>query len=209
MRLSKETDVAFYTPILDPLLRLFSLHSASPLTIFSCREYTLADVQTLPDTDGPSTSEERDLDDEVPDADEEGDGDWINEDDDEDDVHDAQGHPHDFHHGNMVTMVLGRDNMGMDAEGDMEYAQGERDLDDDIPEGMEGSYQHTDTDVEDESDFEESEPEAEAQGNVLDSSVWGSSGAAISRVDGALPPSGGARGATIRRSAGRMPGREN
>lgn len=175
--------------------------SADPLP---CREYTLADTQTLPDDDLPSTTGSRDLDDDVPDADEEGEGGWIDEEDDEEDGHDVQGHPHDLHHAHEVPMVM----MGMDADEDGDYAQGERDLDDDIPEGMEDSYQHTDTDVEDESTGEDAE--VEVHGTVLDNSVWGSgTGGTIGGAGGNLPDSGETRGAVGRRSGARMPGREN
>lgn len=95
----------------------------------------------------------------------------------------------------------------MDVEDDGDYAEGEPDLDDDIPEGMEGSYQHTDTDVEDESEYEEAEPET--HDSHLISSVWGSGGGGGGAISGAgrtLPP---ARGPPSRRSGGRMPGREN
>lgn len=194
--------------VLDPPFQLVSLKSTSLLTLFPCREYTLADAQTLADTDAPSSPEDRDLDDEVPDADEEGEGGWIDEEDDEDDGHDVQGHPHNLYNGNGVVMVVDRDNIGMDAEGDDDYAQGERDLDDDIPEGIDGSYQHTDTDVEDESSSEE--PEAQAQPSVLDHPVWGSgTSGAIGGVGENYSPSGGARGPRGRRSVGRIPGREN
>lgn len=160
------------------------------------------------DNEAPSSPEDRDLDDEVPDADEEGEGGWIDEEDDEDDGHDVQGQPHNLYNGSGVAMTVDRDNIGMDAEDDEDYAQGERDLDDDIPEGMDGSYQHTDTDIEDESSSEG--PEAQAQPSVLDHSVWGSgTSGAISGVGGNYSPSGGARGPGGRRSAGRIPGREN
>lgn len=99
----------------------------------------------------------------------------------------------------------------MNADGDEEDAHGERDLDDDIPEGMDGSYQHTDTEVEDESSFEEADADAEAdvevQPIVSDRSAWSFSTSGA--IGGQLSPSGGARGAGGRRSGARMPGREN
>lgn len=175
-------------------------------------------MHTLPDTDDPSANEAHDLDDDIPESDEDGEGGWIDEEDDEDveeDDHDGQRRPHSPDNGNEVSMVVGRDNMGMNSEGDEDYIPGERNLDDDIPEGMDDSYQHTDTEVEDESSFEEAEAEAEgeaeaeAQISVLDRSVWGT-GDEISGLGGSLPPSlGGARSAASRRSGGRMPGREN
>lgn len=160
----------------------------------------------MPETDHPS-AEERDLDDDVPDADEEGDGGWIDEEDDEEDDLDMQGNLQNLNNGSRAPMVADRDNMGMDTEGDLDYAFDDQDLDDDIPEGMDGSYQHTDTDVEDESSEEETE--LEAQTSVLDHSVWGSgTGGTISGVGGNLPLPGGVRGG-LRRSGGRMPGWEN
>jgi hypothetical protein len=113
--------------------------------------------------------EERDLDDDIPDADDH--DAWIDEDGD-----DALPH----------------------GEGDGDYAEGEamdgdgeaeaRDLDDDVPEA--GSYQHTDTDVEDvSSDYGEG-PARELlpagmvphpPSGVLDSSVFGGSPAVHAR----------------------------
>lgn len=107
-------------------------------------------------------------------------------------------------------MAVDEDDMGIDTEGDGDYAQG-RDLDDDIPEGMDAdSYQHTDTEVEDESSFE-----GERQG-VLSNSVWGSGGGSGIGPVGGNPgagagsvnlPVGASRGG--RRSGGRLGGREN
>ncbi|MCJ1463038.1 hypothetical protein MMC07_001642 [Pseudocyphellaria aurata] len=172
----------------------------------AAREYTLPEAQPMLETEHPS-ADDRDLDDEVPDADE-GEGGWIDEEDDEEDDLDVQENLQNLHNGYGAPMVADRDNIGMDAEGDIQYAFGDRDLDDDIPEGMDGSYQHTDTEVEDESS--EGEIESEAQTSVLDHSVWGSvTGGTISGVGGNLPLPGGVRGQGRRRSGGRMPGREN
>ncbi|MCJ1423438.1 hypothetical protein MMC29_001321, partial [Sticta canariensis] len=164
--------------------------------VSNAREYPIVEMHTLPDTDDPSVNDEHDLDDDIPESDEDGEGGWIDEEDDEDveeDDHDGQRRPHSPDNGNEVSMVVGRDNMGMNSEGDEDYIPGERNLDDDIPEGMDDSYQHTDTEVEDESSFEEAEgegegeAEAEAQISVLDRSVWGTGGE-ISGLGGSLPP---------------------
>lgn len=148
------------------------------------------------------------MDDDVPEADDDGEGGWVDEEDEEDDGLDAQGHPL---NGNGAPIVLDRDNLGMNADGDEEYAHGERDLDDDIPEGMDGSYQHTDTDVEDDSSFEDAEADADAEVEVQPivsaRSAWSSSTGGA--TGGHFSPSGGARGAGGRRSGARMPGREN
>ena len=170
----------------------------------------------MPDTDDPSANEEHNLDDDIPESEEDGEGGWIDEEDDEDveeDDHDGQRRPRSPDNGNEVSMVMIADNTGVNF-GDEDYISGERDLDDEIPEGMDDSYQHTDTEAEDESSFEaeaeaEGEAEAEAQVGVLDRSVWGTGGE-ISGLSGSLPPPpSGPRGAASRRSGARMPGREN
>lgn len=86
--------------------------------------------------DDDSGAEERDLDDDIPDADDEMNN-WIDE--DGDDVL-----PVDEGEGDYADVD------GLGEEGELE----ERDLDDDVPEA--GSYQHTDTDVEDDSSEHES-----------------------------------------------------
>ncbi|KAL9119213.1 MAG: hypothetical protein Q9187_004236 [Circinaria calcarea] len=135
--------------------------------------------------DGDDGAEERDLDDEIPDADQE----------ENVDVDDGQ---------------AWEDEDGDDAlpneEGDGDYAgeEGEtqvRDLDDDVPEG--GSYQHTDTDIEDESSEDgadiarESLPAGVSRSGGLPSSVFGSSPnvqpRAAARRSGNLPRRGQGR----------------
>lgn len=179
--------------------------------IFSLGREYLADTQTLPETaSAPSTpgALEQDLDDEVPDADDEVETGWV---DDDDDLDVQALHSDDGEVGAMVIDDDGIDMMGIDVEGEGDYTQ-ERDLDDGIPEGMDaGSYQHTDTEAEDESSFE-----AEGQG-VLSNSVWESGGrSGISPVGGETGtgagsvnlPVGATRGGG-RRSRGRLGGREN
>lgn len=86
-----------------------------------------ADTAILGDDEGAMEEEERDLDDDIPDADEG--HDWIDEDGED---------------------VIHEEGDGDYAEGlDMDAGMETRDLDDDVPEA--GSYQHTDTDLEDES----------------------------------------------------------
>ena len=128
--------------------------------------------------------EERDLDDDIPEAD---DGNWIDDD--------------------------GEDAMPTE-EGDGDYAEDvppaqlagdieERDLDDDVPEA--GSYQHTDTDLEDESSFDEEAFEAPVRtaipGNV-------SAGVLASSAFGSSPVENTA-GRRSRGNTGRGRGREN
>lgn len=156
------------------------------------REFALAEAQAAAEQeqlereqDGMATGEgpelERDLDEEVPDADDDGAAsDWV---DDE--------------------QVIDEDGIipGMDDEGEGDYAdEGGRDLDDDVPEA--GSYQHTDTEAEDESSDEDESPMTAFRevgntpgGGVLGSSVFGSSPAV--RVQ--RGPSGARRSAGGRR----------
>ena len=97
--------------------------------------------------------------------------------------------------------------MGAQEEGEGDYAvpgmlEGEvRDLDEDVPEA--GSYQHTDTELEDESSVEEGASFAiGAGGGVLGRSVWGGSpvGVMAGGYDG---PAGVERRRASRRSNGR------
>ncbi len=77
--------------------------------------------------------------------------------------------------------------------------EGKRDLDEDVPEG--GSYQHTDTEVEDESSVEDGGGYViGGGGGVLGRSVWGGSPVAVGGYDG---PSGGEGRRTSRRTDGR------
>ena len=153
------------------------------------REFALAEAQAAAEAEalereqeGMATGEgeqgmERDLDDEVPDADEDDDAgeDWI----DEEQEMDEEG-------------MLPR----MEDEGDGDYAEPGRDLDEDVPEA--GSYQHTDTDLEDESSEEDEMPPAtfrevgDTGGGVLGASVFGSSPAVRVR-GGRASGSGGYR----------------
>lgn len=64
------------------------------------------------------------------------------------------------------------DDVPMEGEAEADYGQGgdmDGDLDANVPEADMGGYEHTDTEVEDESSFE---MESERQG-VLDRSIWG------------------------------------
>ncbi|KAI4253915.1 MAG: hypothetical protein L6R42_007399 [Xanthoria sp. 1 TBL-2021] len=99
------------------------------------------------------------------------------------------------------------DFMGVQEEGEGDYAvpgmlEGEvRDLDEDVPEA--GSYQHTDTELEDESSIEEGASFAiGGGGGVLGRSVWGGSpvGVMAGGYDG---PAGGEGRRPSRRSNGR------
>ena len=127
---------------------------------------------------GEQGMEERDLDDEVPDADageEYGEGygsPWTDEEDMAEDEENA------FENGRSGLP-------SMEVEGDGDYAEGEeggRDLDEDVPEA--GSYQHTDTELEEDSSDGGDIPVPSASfrevgnggaGGVLGSSVFGSS----------------------------------
>lgn len=121
------------------------------------------DAAMLADDESGADEHERDLDEDIPDADEG--HEWIDEDEDD-------GIPTEEGDGDYA------EEEGMDGEGDM---QG-RDLDEDVPEA--GSYQHTDTDVEDESSDMDlgggriSLPPSRIENhtaNLLGSSVFGSS----------------------------------
>ena len=138
------------------------------------------------DGDG-SGAEERDLDDDIPEAD---DTHWLDDDDAEDAMPTEEG-----------DGDYAEDAVTAEAAGEIE----ERDLDDDVPEA--GSYQHTDTDLEDSSneamdeDMREVPGQAPVAGNVsaaaLESSIFGSS------------PVGQTSGARSRGYSGRARGREN
>lgn len=82
----------------------------------------------LEDDESGMDNQERDLDDDIPDADEG--HEWIDEEDG-------------------LPVEEGDGDYGDDQGLDMDAGMETRDLDDDVPEA--GSYQHTDTDVEDES----------------------------------------------------------
>ncbi len=152
------------------------------------REFVLAEAQAAAEAEalereqqGMATGEggeelERDLDDDVPDADEEDEmgDDWV---DDEQDIDDD-------------GLLPGMENEG---EGDYGDDGGRRDLDADVPEA--GSYQHTDTEAEDETSDDGPLPTpafrevGNTGGGVLGSSVFGSSPAV--RVQRGMRRSGG------------------
>ncbi|KAL8682368.1 MAG: hypothetical protein Q9186_001558 [Xanthomendoza sp. 1 TL-2023] len=152
--------------------------------------------------EGEGEEEMRDLDDEVPDAQtlmEEGGEAWESGDED----HDAEGDDDDgdeensnqeneglsrgIDEGEEISIAIDEDVMGLgrsfngageEGEGDYDVPgmlEGEgRDLDGDVPEA--GSYQHTDTELEDESSAEEGGSFVIGQGRgVLGRSVWGGS----------------------------------
>ncbi|KAI9691350.1 MAG: hypothetical protein M1820_009729 [Bogoriella megaspora] len=105
------------------------------------------------DADIPDAEVERDLDDEVPEAEEESMGfGESEEDEDEEDDDDAaeMGSPRGRHERGMVQRDVEMEDVEMEMEGEVEE---ERDLDDDVPEA--GGYEHTDTELEDESEGEE------------------------------------------------------
>lgn len=125
------------------------------------RDFAPASTHSLPSTT-PNTPLERDLDDQVPDADEADVG-WIDE-EGEDDLEGDRGLDEDLN--------IDDDDIAMEGEGEAGYGHGgdmERDLDANVTEAEAGEYEHTDTEVEDESSFE---MEVEREG-VLDRSVWG------------------------------------
>ncbi|CAF9922973.1 MAG: hypothetical protein ALECFALPRED_002277 [Alectoria fallacina] len=144
-------------------------------------------AQGLPLRDGGEG--ERDLDEEVPDAeadvDVDGEGGWS---DAEDEVEDLEG---------VERSLLG------DLE--EEEGGGEVDLDAEVPDAQEGSYEHTDTEVEDaSSDIDEGGPVRGAFGNGRPATVLGTNGGVLgSSVFGSSPVRQG------RRSGGRGRGREN
>ena len=115
--------------------------------------------------EGEQQELERDLDEDVPDADADVEGEDYEPYEDFDE-------PYGGWESGMVAVPT------MEEEGDGDYAEGERDLDEDVPEA--GSYQHTDTELEDESS-DEGEAAAFREvgitgvGGVLGSSVFGSS----------------------------------
>jgi hypothetical protein len=91
---------------------------------------------------GEDHADERDLDDDIPEADET--GDWVDSDAEDEalPMHEVDG---DFPADGVRIRLMGNGEMDMDQSGLGEEAMG-RDLDDDVPDA--GSYQHTDTDLE-------------------------------------------------------------
>ncbi|KAL8799565.1 MAG: hypothetical protein Q9182_005804 [Xanthomendoza sp. 2 TL-2023] len=145
--------------------------------------------------------EMRDLDDEVPDAAGDGMEEWesgdegrgVGEEEDDGDADESNGNQENeglsrgMDEGEEISIAVEEDGMGLgrsfngageEGEGDYDMPgmlEGDgRDLDGDVPEA--GSYQHTDTEVEDESSAEEGGSFVIGQGSgVLGRSVWGGS----------------------------------
>ncbi|KAL8720565.1 MAG: hypothetical protein Q9225_002584 [Loekoesia sp. 1 TL-2023] len=156
------------------------------------------------------------LDDEVPDA---GDimGGWESSDESETGGDENNVHVRDTgiqHDGEEISIAIDADvgasftGAGEEGEGDYDVpgmleGGGGRDLDDDVPEA--GSYQHTDTEVEDESSFEEggSFVVGGGGGGVLGRSVWGGSPIGVPVGGGYDGAGGSAGGRATRRSGGR------
>ncbi|KAL8709832.1 MAG: hypothetical protein Q9220_005448 [cf. Caloplaca sp. 1 TL-2023] len=114
-----------------------------------------------------------------------------------------------------VDADVGASFTGVGEEGEGDYGvpgmlEGGRDLDEDVPEA--GSYQHTDTEVEDESDIEEGGSFVIGGGGegVLGRSAWGGSPLAVAVGGGYDGAGGGNRMRAGRRSGGRSSrGRES
>ena len=144
------------------------------------------------DQEGMAPSEEeqqgleRDLDDDVPDAD-------ADAEDEEYEPYEDFDEPDGGWDSGMVAVPT------LEEEGDGDYVEGERDLDGDVPEA--GSYQHTDTELEDESS---EEGEAAAFRGVDNTSIRGVLGNSVFGSSPALRVPGGAR----RSGSGAQP-REN
>lgn len=158
-------------------------------SFFLSRDFAPTTPHSLPSTT-PNTPVERDLDDLVPDADEADTG-WIDEEGD-DDLDTGGGMDED--------LDVEDDDIPMDGEAEAEYEQSgdvDGDLDANVPEADVGGYEHTDTEVEDESSFD-IEPERRG---VLDRSIWGGAVEEMHiEVEGAMERVGEAR---ARRSRGR------
>lgn len=151
--------------------------------------------------------EMRDLDELVPEG--VGEAGWESSDDGEEEEEDEEGNQENERvgEGDGVVGDSEVDFLGVQEEGEGDYAvpgmlEGEvRDLDEDVPEA--GSYQHTDTELEDESSVEEGASFAiGGGGGVLGRSVWGGSpvGVMAGGYDG---PAGGEGRRPSRRSNGR------
>ena len=137
-------------------------------------------------------ADERDLDDEIPEAD---DTNWV---DDEEDAEDAL--PTDEGDGDYA------EDLATAATAANGTAAPDRDLDDDVPEA--GSYQHTDTDLEDSSDEQLDDDMQEATGQGV---MPGNASAAAlgSSFFGSSPVGQSAGVRRIGGHAGRARGREN
>ncbi|CAD6582232.1 MAG: hypothetical protein ASARMPRED_000907 [Alectoria sarmentosa] len=155
-------------------------------------------MQGLPLQDGGEGEGERDLDEEVPDAeadldvDVDGEGVWSDAEDEEEELERVER--------SLLGDLEEEEEGGFAVEGG-----GEVDLDAEVPEAQEGDYEHTDTEVEDESsDDDEGGPVRGAFGNGRTGTVLGTNGGVLgSSVFGSSPVRQG------RRSGGRGRGREN
>lgn len=153
-------------------------------------------VQGLPVRDGGEG--ERDLDEEVPDADADvdadvdGEGVWSDAEEEEEELERVER--------SLLGDLEEEEEGGFAVEGG-----GEVDLDAEVPEAQEGSYEHTDTEVEDESsDDDEGGPVRGAFGTGRTGTVLGIHGGVLgSSVFGSSPVRQG------RRTGGRGRGREN
>ncbi|KAI4161639.1 MAG: hypothetical protein LQ342_004647 [Letrouitia transgressa] len=181
------------------------------------------EIMDMGDGDG-AIGGERDLDEEIPEEGGVGIGAWISSSDGEEDddgsiVGGGRGMEGDEEEMEEPEISIAIDDdvvargglLTGDDEGEGDYAlqEGEgdgggRDLDDDVPEA--GSYQHTDTELEDESDVGEgasfSMGGSTAQEGVLGGSVWGGSPAVAVGMDGAGGGRRPGRRSTGRRSRG-------
>lgn len=166
----------------------------SPLMALSLRrEFTNANPRSVTPTTSPHASPPtRDLDDDVPNADDTETA-WVDE-DEEDDDDDDDDDPNvgdedlDLDLDNVMDEdddLLPRDE-DADTEGDGDYAPeaGDIDLDAEIPEGdADGGYEHTDTEIEDESSFDV----GYGADGVLGRSVWGQGGEGVGgRIGGGV-----------------------
>ena len=144
------------------------------------------DQEGMAPGEGEQQGLERDLDEDVPDAD-------VDVEDEDYEAYEDFDEPDGGWESGMVAVPT------MEEEGDGDYAEGERDLDEDVPEA--GSYQHTDTELEDESSDEAEATAFREVGNTGVGGVLGSS------VFGSSPALRVVRGA--RRSGSGAPPREN
>ncbi|KAL8847641.1 MAG: hypothetical protein Q9221_007329 [Calogaya cf. arnoldii] len=152
----------------------------------------------------------RDLDDMVPEGGGEAGWESSEDDEEEEDEDEEEGDQENERVGEGDEIVIGDldvDFMGVQEEGEGDYGvpgmlEGEgRDLDEEVPEA--GSYQHTDTELEDESSVEEGASFAiGGGGGVLGRSVWGGSPAGV-MAGGYDGPAGGEARRPSRRSNGR------
>ena len=166
-------------------------------------------VRVAEDGEGDVMDEDdmRDLDDMVPEGNVE--GAWESSDDEEEEEEEELNQENEgmgMGAGNESGVVVVDEEFMVQEEGEGDYGvpgmlEGEgRDLDEDVPEA--GSYQHTDTELEDESSVDEGASFGIGQGvGVLGRSVWGGSPAVM--AGGYDGPSGSEGRRPSRRSAGR------